>query len=213
AESTITAVLPEGKIVLDTPSSSGLVVRTFPSGHRLIIAEAFSTGEGNRTIMRWRPYTALTNTSMPSIKPEPKVGDQLVQAPYRHRAIIIAPTLKHYQESAQAHPNLELVHPDLFAAALNKEGEPIPKRSHFEKFCSAYGIGVVVFALEGHETTVACPSFEHLQIRTTQIKSDANETIKPFFHRLGEIKRGLFDFGSSDIGLFTPYYDQLIGAR
>jgi hypothetical protein len=190
---------------------SGFVVRHFDSTHSTIIANARVSEiapSSNRAIVELSPYDGLRQNSLPSGNWNPKVKDEVVIAYDYTRALLIAPNDDTYVALTKSIPNVEWIHPDIFATYLSHEGHPTPLASDFRRFCSAGSIGLLFIQSAQTLFTLDCKNFKLLQ-HTTSITDDT--TVKlPFYSRVPEIRADWWGEGSSKLQHYHPHYLQLL---
>lgn len=185
---------------------SAIVIYPYEGGET-IVRECTATGNGGELICR--PFEQFDQNSVPGLKLPVRVGDRVIAGPLFKTALIIAPTAGRYVRILDRHRGYRFVHPDLFAAQLEKASNPNPKTDDFKTFCRTWMAGTVIFGLEDGDWVVDCQSFTALEFHAD---TPAPETVmKPFFHRLDTIERGFFAWGTpKEIGDFNTHYRSLI---
>ncbi len=155
-------------------------------------------------------FDGISQEAMPKINFQAQVGDTLVLNPMKKRALIITTSQNKYLKLRDYFKEYNLVHPDLFAASLYEESNPLPTRHDFQNFCKQYYVATLIFDLADGIKTANCQSFEILQ--TFRKKSlDEHKQMKPFFHRLDTITPGFWNwFGATEIEDFHTYYKELL---
>ena len=188
---------------------SGFVVRHFDATHSSIIANARVsqiTLSSNHATIELSPYDGLRQNSLPSGTWSPKVKDEVIIAYDYARALLIAPNEDTYIALTKSIPNVEWIHPDIFATYLSHEGHPTPLVSDFNQFCSAGSIGLLFIHSAQTLFTLDCKNFTLFQ-STTSITNDT-QLILPFYSRVPEIRADWWGEGSSKLEHYHPYYLQ-----
>ncbi len=189
---------------------SGFVLHQLDSTHTMMLARAVVVRvEDSRATLALRPLELFENRAMPLPLLAPQVGDQVVLRAFYNRAFIIAPNQQVYRAIAAQYPNIEWLHPDLFAAFLANQGRAAPTMEHFHEICNAYATDIVYLVRENSGELRDCRTFALL--RRDTIASN-EEQIKPFFSRLGNMERSWIGFLRRDPQVidYYRYYDDLI---
>ncbi len=190
---------------------SGFIVRHFDATHSSIIANARVTQinpSSNRAIIEFSQYDGLRQNSLPSGKWNPKVADEVIIAYDYERALLIAPNDDTYLSLTASIPNIEWVHPDLYATYLSHEGHPTPLVEDFRRFCTASSIGLLYVQSAQTLFTLDCKNFTLLQ-NTESVVKDQKKQI-PFYTRVPKIRAAWWGEGSSTLESYEPYYLELI---
>ncbi len=211
----ITKIVGNQAIVTDSPTveigSSGIIIHNYDSEHRTIIAKAVVVKkEAGNMYLKLYYYKDLNMDALPSYKIIPKVGDSVIFNYLYKRVLPIVPNQSSFNSFKQRFPNLDIVHPDLFAYELAKDNNPAPKLSDFRKECNADDFGLLFFALSDKGYFVDCTSFKvvgRLDFPTEGKKQT------PFYTRIKDIKSKFFGLGSDDIKNFDTYYKKLLGLK
>lgn len=189
---------------------SGFVLHQLDSTHSMMLARAVVVAiEDSRATLALRPLELFENRSMPLPLLAPKVGDQVVLRAFYNRAFAIAPNQQIYRAITAQYPNIEWLHPDLFAAFLANQGRAAPTMEHFREICNAYATGVVYLVRENIGELRDCQTFALL--RQDAISSN-EEQIKPFFSRLGNMERSWIGFLRRDPQVidYYRYYNEIV---
>lgn len=190
---------------------SGFIVRHFDATHSSIIANARVTQinpSSNRAIVEFSPYDGLRQNSLPSGTWNPKVADEVVIAYDYSRALLIAPNDDAYLALTGSIPNIEWIHPDLYATYLSHEGHPTPLVEDFRRFCTSASIGLLFVQSSQTLFTLDCKNFTLLQSVDSLTKEEKAQT--PFYTRVPKIRAAWWGKGSSALESYEPYYLELI---
>ncbi len=189
--------------------SSGVVIHHFDKEHATIVA-GVELIEPNR--VRFTMFNALKQESLPTPNILPKINDEVILNYLYDRGVVIAPNFKTYEEIVKKHPEIEWVHPDLFAAQLSQYQNPAPTKKDFQNFCNKYALGIVYFAIENNGFFVDCQSFKKVARET--ITKKGVEIQLPFYSRIKEIETSWLNFyGSGEITNYDNYYNNLMESR
>lgn len=189
---------------------SGFVLHQLDSAHAMILARAVVVAiDDNRARLALQPLELFDNPSMPTPLLTPEVGDQVILRVFYNRAFAIAPNQQVYRAVTAQYPNIEWLHPDLFAAFLANQGRAAPTMEHFREICNAYATGVVYLVRENVGELRDCQTFAILH---SDSLPSSEEQIKPFFSRLGNMERSWLGFLRRDpkITNYYHYYDSLV---
>jgi hypothetical protein len=190
---------------------SGFVVRHFDATHSSIIANARVTQispSSNRAIIEFSNYDGLRQNSLPSGTWSPKVADEVVIAYDYGRALLIAPNDDAYLALTASIPNIEWIHPDLYATYLSHEGHPTPLVEDFRRFCTSGSIGLLFVQSAQTLFTLDCKNFTLLQSTESVAQNQKAQT--PFYTRVPKIRAAWWGEGSSTLENYEPYYLELI---
>jgi len=190
---------------------SGFVVRHFDATHSSIIANVRVTKinpSSNRALVEFSPYDGLRQNSLPSGTWIPKAADEVVIAYDYARALLIAPNDDTYAALTASIPNVEWIHPDLYATYLSHQGHPTPLVEDFRHFCTSGSIGLLFVQSADTLFTLDCKNFTLLQTVTSP--SVGKNSIIPFYTRVPTIRAAWWGEGSSRLDSYEPYYLQQI---
>ncbi len=193
---------------------SGFIVRKFDAIHSTIIANARvedTNPSNNRAIIRISPYDGLRQNSLPSGSWVPQATDTAVMGYDYERALLIAPTDDAYYTVTKSMPNIEWVHPDLYATYLSNEGHPTPLVKDFHDYCTANSIGLLYIQSAQTLFTLDCKSFTVLQTAPSLSSSDKAQT--PFYTRIPTIRAAWWGEGSSRLSAYEPYFLEQIALK
>lgn len=190
---------------------SGFIVRHFDSSHSSIIANARVThtqASSKRASIEISPYTGLRQNSLPSGHWTPKVGDEVIIAYDYTRAMLIAPNDDTYLSITANTPNVEWIHPDIYATYLSHEGHPTPLVEDFTRYCTSASIGLLFIQSAQTLFTLDCQNFALLQ--TVEYHAKGTEVLTPFYSRVPNIRAAWWGDGSSRLESYAPYYLQMM---
>lgn len=199
------------KIKMTNKGVSGFVVRHFTKDNHAILANAVVAGydkESGIAHLKLSEYTGLRQTSLPSGRWSPEVGDEAVLGFAYSRALLIAPTDEIYHSITSRIPSLEWTHPDIFATFLSYRGHPTPLKEDINDFCTLNSAGLLYIYLQESLFTMDCKSLTLLQITPAQM--DRGEEKLPFYYRFETINAAWFGEGSDHLESYDPYYFRLI---
>jgi len=189
---------------------SAFVIREFDDRHTTVIAQC-TVNRDDLSSMECHPFDYLYHESLSLVKSGIKAGDTVKVGLLDASIAIIAPEQKSYLAVKAEYPDAIVFHPDLFAVTLKYDDNPTPAKEDFVAFCRENFIGVLVFALNDAIYDVDCLSFKVINKHGAGVPDKENN--KPFYHRVGEIERGFFDFSDKTVDDFTAYYKKLIGVN
>jgi hypothetical protein len=191
---------------------SGFVVRHFDTTHSSIIANARIrdiNASSNDATIELSNYDGLRQNSLPSGTWSPQVNDEVIIAYDYGRALLIAPNDDIYTSTTKTIPNVEWVHPDIFATYLSHQGHPTPLVSDFRHFCSFGSIGLLFIQTNQTLFTLDCKNFALLQ--TIPSVENNLQVSLPFYTRVPEIRAAWWGEGSEKLQHYHSYYlEQLV---
>jgi len=191
--------------------SSGIIIHNYDPEHRTIIAKAVVTKkDGQDMYLKLYYYKDLNMDALPSYKIIPKVGDTVIFNYLYKRVLPIVPNKEAFEQFKQTFPQIDVVHPDLFAYELAVESNTSPKLSDFRKECNSDDFGLLFFALSDKGYFIDCTSFK--VIGKLDFPTEGKKQ-KPFYTRIKNIKPKFFGLGSDEIKDFDSYYKKLLGIK
>lgn len=214
-QTTILKLVGNQAVVADSPNvsvgSSGIVIHNFDDVHRTIITKAVVTKkDGQYMYLKLYYYKDLNMDALPSYKIIPKVGDTVIFNYLYKRVLPIVPNKKAFDKLKQTFPNIDFIHPDLFAYELAVESNPTPKLSDFRHECANDDFGLLFFAIRDKGYFVDCTSFKVLG--KINFPTEGKKQ-KPFYTRIKEIKPMFFGLGSEKMKDYDEYYEKLLGLK
>jgi hypothetical protein len=209
--------IDKNQVIVNSPAdvaigSSGIVLRSFDSIHKTIIASTkVVKKEGNKLYLSLQRYDGLKQEILPTYDIGVKVGDEVVLNYQYNRALAITPDAATYKTLTTGYSTFDWVHPDIFAASLASSFAPNPSRKTFKDECNQDSIGLLLFAIKDKAYFVDCRSFA--VISTTPIQPSATAK-SPFYTRIDGIKGRLFGlFGGKEIKNYDSYYTKLLNGK
>jgi hypothetical protein len=191
---------------------SGFIVRNFGANEMIIVSRAIVTQSTKTTAnFVFAPYNGANQSSLPTFSTLPQNGDKLIIHPFGKRSLILAPNFETYQKTAALMSSEDVIHPDHFATYLLSHYNPTPKKEDIQNFCENYSVEFLYIASTNGSLQIRdCGSLQLLENKeVTSTRGATSADVLPFYHRVSEIKRGLFDFGPKSIEKFDPYYSKL----
>jgi len=187
------------------PGMSGIVLHRYDEKHEAIVATAkVLNSKGSQTTLQLYKFDAISNTKLPNIKTKPQVGDRVILGHLYKRVLPIVPNIETYEKVKNSLHDILLIHPDIFAAELAKEKEPLPKVENFRNMCKKMSIGLVLFVFKDGSDFVDCESWE--KVYHLDISSVNKDLVTPFYHRTGEIPSPIYDWSEHTLKDFDSYY-------
>ncbi|MCV6607154.1 MAG: plasminogen-binding N-terminal domain-containing protein [Campylobacterales bacterium] len=162
-------------------------------------------------------HNGFFQEAMPKIQFEIKEEDKVILSPLGKRAILLAPTHNIYLKTRkilQQEKGFEFVSSDLLAAPLFSSSNPFPNKEEFTMMCDRYLLGSIVFGFKSKTSIVDCQTFKVVEEIENNYEIKEKDIIKPFFHRLDKIEKGVFDwFTPEEIEDFDSYYKGILDVK
>jgi len=201
------ATISQGNLI---PGMSGIVVHKYDETHEAIVATAkVQSSNKSQSTLLLSKFEGIINTKLPNIKTKPQKGDRVILGYLYKRVLPIVPNQATFEKIKMSFPDIMFIHPDIFAAELSKEKEPLPKVENFRNVCKKMSIGAVLFVFKDGSDLIDCNSWQ--KIYHSNIKSDKEKTVKPFYNRIGEISTPFYDWSDHTLGNFDTYYKSVFG--
>jgi len=188
-----------------TLGMSGIVIHKYDENYEAIVATAkvLNLNEKQATLQLYK-FDAISNDKLPDINTKPQVGDRVIFGNLYKRVLPIVPNIETYEKVKNSLKDVMLIHPDIFAAELAKDKEPLPKRENFRKICKKMNIGLVLFVFKDGSELVDCESWQ--KVGHLELKSVNKEFITPFYNRIGKIPSSIYDWSDYTLKDFDSYY-------
>ena len=186
---------------------SGIVVNK--KDYPIIVAMASVVeSDASRSKLEFKPYLNLEQDAIPNTNLKASNNDIFVLNYLYEASMVIAPNIDSFQAVRKVFKDYSFLHPDLFAAFLKVEEEPVPSKDIIQKYALEQNLGSLVVVVENKAYLVDARTFK--VIKSISIKYENEVNLKPFYTRVDEIETGSFDFGAESIGEYTKYYKELL---
>ncbi|WP_457595571.1 plasminogen-binding N-terminal domain-containing protein [Hydrogenimonas sp.] len=198
-------IVPEGGL---PEGMSGIVIRTFDENHEAIVATAVVTkSDADRSEVALKPFTALFQPRLPTIKAQPRNGDRVVLGYLYDRLLPIVPNARSFEKAKKSLKGFTLAHPDLFAVELASERDALPHRNNFQKICTKLHLGLVMFMFKDRSDFIDCNSWK--RVAQSDLGAAEGELVAPFYNRFGPIEAPFYDFSNYELTDFDGYYGKV----
>lgn len=165
---------------------SGVVVHKFDDRLQAIVGYIAKTDNNSARTIKG---TAITHTSLPSVKNVYRVGDNVIGGYMYDNILLLAPNEKVYADITRS-SNKNWVHPDIFATFLSKNSQGLPTRENLEIFAKEYQVGLI-YIVKKNIATLYDP-ISHSVVGTREFNTPVTDVKAPFYMRLKSIKSGMF---------------------
>lgn len=195
--------------------SSGVVLHTFDKTHKTIIAAVEVVGKKDgKAHLKYKSFKRLKQEALPSYNITPKKGDTVILNYLYKRVLAIVPDLKTFDFVTKNHEGFEWIHPDIFAATLAADYNPVPTKDDFIQMCTTNTFALLFFAIEQKGYFIDCNSFKTIYQIDLPKELVSKKPMIPFYNRLQEIKGRVFGLmGSKGINNYDGYYKKLLGIK
>jgi hypothetical protein len=194
--------------------SSGIVIHKFNDDKQIIVANAIVIkSQENKSIIELKAFNALQNDVLANTTLGANKGDIFVGNYLFTKSLIIAPNPQIYTYVKNLFPKIDFISSDIFASSLKLEQNPTPQKKDFQDFCTNNDLGTIYFVIQNQLHVVDARSFQIIE--TFPIVNTEDEKQAPFYSRIENIEKGLFDWQLSKIQLdannYEKYYKKLLG--
>jgi len=171
---------------LNKKGMNGVVIHKFDERLQAIVGYiAQSNGNSAITIKG----TAITHTSLPSVKNNYRVGDSVIGGYMYDNILLLAPNEKIYADITR-NSNKNWIHPDIFATFLSKNSQGFPNRENLEIFAKEYQVGLIYIIKK--DFAILYDPITHSIVGKREFNDNVVDVKSPFYMRLKSIKSGLF---------------------
>jgi hypothetical protein len=190
----------------------GIIEHRFDATHSIILSYGFVESVSNgTTTLKLKKFDSLYQDALPTLKTSVKSGDIFKDGYFHNRAIIIAPNLAAYKKLVSSDANYKITHIDNFAAYLSKIKSPYPSQKELFKFCKDNFIGLVLLVI--NDTLYKIDTISQKVIEKESIEYLNKDSQIPFYSRVDEIDKSLFDFSGQESIDYSNYYKSLFGVE
>jgi hypothetical protein len=165
---------------------SGIVVHGFDERLTAIVGYVV---QSNETIALQIDSTAIIHTSLPSVKPQVRVGDSVIGGYLYGNVLLLAPNEQVYSDIVR-NDDKNWIHPDIYATFLSKNSYGLPNKENLTLFAKKYQVGLVYIVKRDH--AILFDPISQSVVGQRAINNGAMKTQFPFFMRLETIKSGMF---------------------
>ena len=199
------------KIEMVNVGMSGFITHKLAGNHSSILKDVVIESYDEKSkiaTLKMSDFALLKQNSLPKGNWKVQVGDSAVLAFGYSRALLIAPNEEVYYRVVKAAPNIQWVHPDIFATLLSFNGHPSPQKKDFLEGANAASYGLIFLFLNQKLFTIDSKSFKILNISDAPLKQDSAQV--PFYTRVTTINKAWWGAGSSIMKAYEPYYYELL---
>lgn len=208
---------------------SGIVVHIYDNDKRLIVSNV-KVVDSNETssIVEYFSFDDLEQNAIPLSSRTVENGDIILLNYMYDQSLLIAPNFNSYKTVVDDFAQNNFVHPDLFAAALKFDNQPLPTKEEFQKFAIDQNLGTIFFVVGQKMHILDSKTFTILD--SYRLNIGAKEKQMPFFTRVEEIRGSLInlknipiisdvlglndeDEDSIDTSNYDSYYKQILGVK
>jgi len=187
---------------------SGIVTRTIDN-NSIILSQAIVTkSDTNYSEIEFISKQILPQDAIATTLLSPQDNDTFILNHLYNTSLLLVPNNKAKNIIHQLYSTQNFLNEDFFAAHLKVEQSPHPSQKEISSFAQSKQIGTIFIVIKN--TLYILDSISFKIIDTVAISNDDLSTNSPFFTKITDIKRGLWDFGSSKIEDYDAYYSDLL---
>lgn len=197
---------------------SGIVVHIYDNDRRLIVANAkVISSDDKSSVVEFFEFDDLRQDAIPTTNRKIENGDVIVLNYMYDQSLLIAPDFNSYQAVREDFAQSNFIHPDIFAASLKFNNNPLPTKEDFQKFAISQNLGTIFFVVNKKIYILDSKTFKILDSYSLQVS--ITEKQMPFFTRVEEIKGPLIDlsnipFISEQVDTtYDNYYKNILGIK
>lgn len=188
---------------------SGIIVHKYGTNDSIItsIATIVETNNNYSTISIINKEI-LKQGAIPTTRIKPKDGDTFILNHLYNVSLLIVPNQQSKSLITRVHPRQNFINEDFFASHLKLIETPVPSKKVIQDFCISQQIGNIFLAVNNTLYIIDTTSFKVIYQHKLPVKDKKAQV--PFYSKIEEIKKGMFDFGDDKIGNYNDYYTSLI---
>ena len=197
---------------------SGIIRHTYKNNHSIILANASVIKSFDEySLIKFTPFTQLEQKALPNVSTSVKNKDIFILNFLYSSSLLVTPNQDAFVKTRDMFPSHNFIHSDILASYLKLENSPYPSRKQIKEYSKKVSIGTIFYVIENKVFIIDTKTFKI--ISTEEIKYNKNKVQLPFYTRIEKIKKGNFDFSSteyidselSDIEKYNKYYKNFIG--
>lgn len=165
---------------------SGVVIHTFDEQLQAIVGYIAQT---NATSATQIGTSAILHTTLPSVKPQIRVGDKVMGGYLYDNVLLLAPNEKTYADIVRK-DNKNWVHPDIYATFLSKNSFGNPNKENLALFAQQYQVGLIYIVKRDH--AILYDPISQSVVGQRAVSNNSAKAQAPFYMRLKNIKSGMF---------------------
>ncbi|RXJ97607.1 hypothetical protein CRU98_13080 [Arcobacter sp. CECT 8986] len=172
---------------------SGIVMKTYDDGQKIIIANAYveATNE-TASKVKFLRFEGLKQNALPNSKSIVQENDTLILNYMYDKSLIIAPSQDAFLVTRAKFRNNSFLHSDIFAAKLKADREPLPSRTTIQKFAKDQNLGTIFIVISNKVYIVDSKTFAILD-RFSLAYNYLDTDRMPFYTRITGIEESVID--------------------
>lgn len=172
---------------------SGIIVREYEDGQKLIISNAYVTKTSqNNSQIKLIAFNDLKQEAIPTSKTKVQENDTLILNYMYDKSLLITPSQDAFQVARAKFRYNTFLHSDIFAAKLKTIREPLPSKTTIQDFAIEQNLGTIFFIIKNRAYVVDSKTFALLDSYTLAYNYLDTEKM-PFYTRIEGIEEAPFD--------------------
>lgn len=191
---------------------SGVIIHHFKDKKSMILLSAtVVSSHEDFSIIEFMSNKILEQKSISSTNLKPRNGDDFILNHMYNISLLLVPNFQSYKAVKINHSN-NFIDSELFAGYLRINENPRPSKENLLEFTSQNNIATIYLVIENKIYILDALTFSIIKIKS--IKVDDSKTQVPFYTKISNIKKSIFDFTSDgQIEDYNTYYKNLIGIK
>jgi len=191
---------------------SGIIVHKYTDGNIVVVANATVLATtNNNSILQLSKTTLLEQEALPSTSLKANNNDTFILNHLYNSSLLVVPNFESSVKIQKLYNKQNFVNPDIFAAYLKIENNPVPTKEDFQNFCKQQNIGTLFIVIKNNFYILDVNTFQTLN-KTSFLVNDSTTQV-PFFTKVDGIKKNIlrfWDFSDKKITNYDNYYLSLI---
>ncbi|AXX91196.1 hypothetical protein CPU12_13335 [Malaciobacter molluscorum LMG 25693] len=172
---------------------SGIVIKTYDDGQKIIIANAYVEATNDTASkVKFLRFEGLKQNALPNSKSIVQENDTLILNYMYDKSLLIAPSQDAFIVTRAKFRNNTFLHSDIFAAKLKADREPLPSKTTIQKFAKEQNLGTIFIVISNKVYIIDSKTFAVLD--TFSLAYNYLDTDRmPFYTRITGIEESMID--------------------
>ncbi|RXJ83424.1 plasminogen-binding N-terminal domain-containing protein [Arcobacter sp. CECT 8985] len=172
---------------------SGVVMKTYDNGKKIIIANAYVEATNDTSSkVKFLRFEGLKQDALPNSKSKVQENDTLILNYMYDKSLLIAPSQDAFIVARAKFRHNTFLHSDIFAAKLKTDREPLPSRTTIQKFAKDQNLGTIFIIISNKVYILDSKTFAILDTFTLAYNY-LDTDVMPFYTRISGIEESVLD--------------------
>jgi hypothetical protein len=188
---------------------SGVIIHKYKNDKIIVSKAMVEELSNNDTIIKFEKANILNQDAIPTSLLKPQDGDIFILNHLYNSSLLLVPNFEASQKIKQLYPRQNFLNPDIFAARLKIDSNPVPSAKDIQQFALSLDIGTIFVVTNNQLSILDVNTLKVLEQTTLNINDTS--TSSPFFTKVQDITLDTFSFGDDKIENYDKYYTKILG--